>query len=87
MLIIVTPAQEQARVLWSDLAAETLCVGTRDPMVRDAAQWHGSRSDRPCAFLACFPYPDDSPADEDIVRCRTFLHSLSDDTSRTQRDR
>ncbi|MFI6278126.1 hypothetical protein [Streptomyces sp. NPDC050988] len=76
-LVIVAPAQGQARLLWSDLAAETPRVGTRDLMVSDADQWRGSRSDHPDAFLACLRYPeDDSPASEDIIRYRAFIRSL-----------
>ncbi|MCX4682359.1 hypothetical protein OG413_45070 [Streptomyces sp. NBC_01433] len=75
-LVIVAPSQEQARVLWSDLAAETPRVGTRDLMVSDADQWRGSRSDHPDAFLACLRYQDDSTAGEDIVRYRSFIRSM-----------
>lgn len=75
-LVIVAPAQEQARMLFSDLAAETPRVGTRDLMVSDADQWRGSRSDHPGAFLACLRYPDDSPASEDIVRYRSFIRAM-----------
>lgn len=68
------PAQEQARLLFSDLAAETPRVGARD--VSDADHWRGSRSDHPSAFLACLRYPDDSPASEDMVRYRAFIRAM-----------
>ncbi|MEW2493776.1 hypothetical protein AB0942_09535 [Streptomyces nodosus] len=46
-------------------------------MVSDADQWRGSRSDHPCAFLACIRRPeDDSPASEDIVRYRSFVRAM-----------
>jgi hypothetical protein len=73
--VIVAPSQEQARVLWSDLAAEAPRVGARDLMVNDADQWRGSRSDHPGAFLACLWHPDDSQASEDIVRYRAFIRA------------
>ncbi|WP_405968887.1 hypothetical protein OG613_49270 (plasmid) [Streptomyces sp. NBC_00015] len=75
-LVVVAPAKEEARVLFSDLAAETPRVGIRDLLVSDADQWRGSRSDHPGAFLACLRYPDGSTASEDIVRYRAFLRSL-----------
>lgn len=79
-LVIVAPAQEQARLLFSDLAAETPRVGTRDLMVSDADQWRGSRSDQPGAFLACIRYPDDSTASEDVVRYRAFVRAMGMET-------
>ncbi|WP_158716905.1 hypothetical protein [Streptomyces rimosus] len=78
-LVLVAPDQDAARALVSELAVSGTWVGS--PLaVEDAAHWRESRSDYPNAFIACIRYEGETAASEDVVRYRSLMRSLGQES-------